>query len=261
MLPVIVCIAKGEKLYIEEFVKYHLSLGFDFIFVYDNENKPTYQKILSKFGKKVKVIWFPGNNFSEGVQYVALKHFFKFFIPRSVISHILHIDIDEFVSLKKHGNIKDFIVDYIGGNCGGIGINWRIFGDSNHNNPSLEPVTCRFTKCAKQGDIHIKTLFRRDVFKKFLDCHSVEIKEGYHIFNTKRQEIIGSFNNNIDQSVIQINHYKSKTWPEFQNIRKRGRADFNFNNQPRENIKESFDSCNINEVEDLTAKNFYQNLS
>ena len=108
---VIVCIAKGEKLYIEEFVKYHLSLGFDFIFVYDNENKPTYQKILSKFGKKVKVIWFPGNNFSEGVQYVALKHFFKFFIPRSVISHYLSYRyVDEFVSLKKNMEILKILL-------------------------------------------------------------------------------------------------------------------------------------------------------
>ena len=192
---------------------------------------------------------------------MALNHFITKILPSSVISHIIHIDIDEFIALKKHSNIQDFIVDYIGGNCAGIGINWRVFGSSNNQHKSLEPVTVRFTKCASNGDSHIKTLFRRDVFIKFNDCHSVQVKNDYHIFNTQRQKIEGSFNTNIDQSVIQLNHYKCKTWEEFQEIRKRGRADFNKNNQPNENIETSFRSCDINEVEDLTVKNFYLSLN
>ena len=43
MKVVIVAIAKMEQDYIEEWVKYHLHLGFDQIFLYDNEdvlNKP-----------------------------------------------------------------------------------------------------------------------------------------------------------------------------------------------------------------------------
>jgi hypothetical protein len=32
MNPVIVCIAKKEHKYIEEFVKYHLALGFKYIY-------------------------------------------------------------------------------------------------------------------------------------------------------------------------------------------------------------------------------------
>ena len=38
MYPVIVCIAKKEHDYIEEFVKYHLELGFTSIYLYDNED-------------------------------------------------------------------------------------------------------------------------------------------------------------------------------------------------------------------------------
>jgi hypothetical protein len=33
MYPVIVCIAKKEQDYIEEFVKYHFALGFKYIFI------------------------------------------------------------------------------------------------------------------------------------------------------------------------------------------------------------------------------------
>jgi hypothetical protein len=59
----------------------------------------------------------------------------------------------------------------------------------------------------------------------------------------------------IDFSVVQLNHYKCKTWPEFQEIRKRGRADLYL--QPEEDVKVSFDAWNKNEVEDLSAADFY----
>ena len=48
MFPVIVCIAKKEGDYIEEFIKYHLALGFKYIILYDNEDVPTYKQLLNK---------------------------------------------------------------------------------------------------------------------------------------------------------------------------------------------------------------------
>jgi hypothetical protein len=52
MFPVIVCIAKKESDYIEEFVKYHLAIGFKTIYIYDNEDVPTYEKLL----QNIKII-------------------------------------------------------------------------------------------------------------------------------------------------------------------------------------------------------------
>ena len=60
ILPVILCIAKLESNYIEEFVKYHLALGFSHIFIYDNEDIPTYKTILNKYSEDfVTIIHFP----------------------------------------------------------------------------------------------------------------------------------------------------------------------------------------------------------
>ena len=47
--PVIFCIGKLEHDYIEEFVRYHIALGFDWIYIYDNEDQPTYEKLLEKY--------------------------------------------------------------------------------------------------------------------------------------------------------------------------------------------------------------------
>lgn len=251
--PVIVCIAKQEQDYIEEFVQYHLMLGFKHIFVYDNEDVPTYGDMLKKYSQYVSVIHLPYNNYGRGVQYVALDDFMQRIVRKSNITHVAHIDIDEYIVLKQHRTISEFISEYIKDDCQGIGMNWRMFGSNGHTSKTLVPNVLRFTKC-DNGNHHIKTIFAVKHFHSFINCHHVSYTIG-NTKNTRGTVIKGSVCDDIDFSVVQLNHYKCKTWPEFQEIRKRGRADLYL--QPEEDVKASFDAWNKNEVEDLSAADFY----
>jgi len=257
MFPVIVCIAKKEHDYIEEFVKYHLALGFKYIYIYDNEDTPTYEIMLQKYKDNIKVIHLPFNNYDIAVQYKALRNFENTYLFRTEITHVAHIDIDEFIVLKKHKNICDFINEYIVGDCQGIGMNWRFFGSSGRTEKTNEPVTIRFTMCEKNGNMHIKTLFKKDNFLSFNTCHDVLFSNGYT--KATNDTIINyPFNNNIDFDVIQLNHYKCKTLPEFRYIRTRQRADIKGN--INENVDQNFKVYDINEIEDLYAYNFYKKI-
>ena len=252
IIPVIICIAKLESNYIEEFVKYHLAIGFSHIFIYDNEDEPTYEKLLNKYSN-ITVFHIP----IKYQQMNAYNHFIKNILFNSNITHVACIDIDEFIVLKKHNNIKDFITQFIVDDCQGIGINWRFFGSSGKTEANVqEPVTKRFTLCQKEGNINIKTLFKKDNFISFNTMHDVILSNGY-IKSTNGEIIKGPFNYNIDFSYIQLNHYKCKTLEEFKYIRTRGQADrFVIGPDP---VKD-FVQYDINEVEDLTAYNFYSNL-
>ncbi len=257
MYPVIVCIAKQETKYIEEFVKYHLGLGFSHIYVYDNEDEPVYEEFLKQYKDWVTVFHLPHNHYDVGVQYVALEHFLR--LPNRHITHVAHIDIDEFICLKKHTNIKDFIEEYIQGDCVGIGMNWRYFGSSGHTEYSNESITSRFTRCGKEGNEHIKSLFKRDAVYMFRTCHDIIPNYG-HVKATNGHIINGPLNSNIDLSVIQLNHYKCKTLSEFQEIRKRRRADLPTRRTPDEDVEEDFKKYDMNDDEDLTAKLFYESI-
>jgi len=243
MKVVLVCIAKLEHLYIQEFCTHHLSIGFDAIYIYDNEDVPTYHRIGIP---NVHVIHFPG----KVMQYKALEHFQT--VP-SDHTHMIHMDCDEFIVLKKHDTIQAFIQEYIKGDCVGIGINWRFFGDSHHSCYSNEPLRKRFTWCQRNGDRHIKTLFQASSFIKYDTVHNVIVKEG-HIKSTNGTIIEGPWNPAIDLSVIQLNHYKTKTLEEFIYLRQRGRADIP-GKETMETILESFHAHNWNEVQDLTLFN------
>lgn len=253
MNPVIVCIAKKEHDYIEEFVRYHLALGFKHIYLYDNEDTPTYCDMLQMYKDNLTVIHLPFNNYRRGIQYVALNNFIKTYLWKDTITHVAHIDIDEFIVLKKHNSIQDFIKEYIVKDCQAIGMNWRFFGSSGRIEKTNEPVTKRFTMCEQKGNPHIKTLFKKDQFIGYNTCHDIRLKKG-HVKSTNGSIIRGPFNHNIDLSVIQLNHYKCKTLPEFRYIRTRMRADIS--GTYTENIDESFKTYDINETEELTAYNF-----
>lgn len=262
MYPVIVCIAKKEHDYIEEFIKYHLALGFKYIYLYDNEDEPTYEKMLEKYRDNLKVIHLPFNNYYKPVQFIALDDFVNNYIfNNDLITHVTHIDIDEFIVLKKHKNICDFISEYIVDDCQGIGMNWRFFGSSGNQEKSNDPVTIRFTKCQKYGDPHIKTIFRKDNFLNFMGCHYVNYINGY-TKSTNNNIIHGPFNHNITYDVIQLNHYKSKTLPEFKYIITRQRADVigESISCTDNDIEERFNHYDCNEIEELTASNFYKNF-
>lgn len=259
MYPVIICIAKSEHDYIEEFVKYHLALGFKYIYLYDNEDIPTYETLLSKYKTNITFIHLPGNNYEKGVQYIALNDFVKNYLFTQNITHVAHIDIDEFIVLKKHATICDFIKEYIIGDCQGIGINWRFFGSSGKTEQTSDSVTIRFTRCESYCNPHIKTLYKKDNFLRYGTCHNVYMSSGY-IKSTNGTIINGPFNKNADVSIIQLNHYKCKTLPEFRRIRSRGRSGVNNNNQEIEDIDSNFKIYDRNESEDLNAKHFYTKI-
>lgn len=252
--PIIFCIAKMEHRYIEEFCKYHLSIGFDMIYIYDNEDEPTYQHLLLNHINNIYVIHYPG----KSQQYNTLECFKRNLMNNDNITHIINMDCDEFIVLKQHNNIKEFINDYIKDDCAGIGINWRFFGDSGKTNYINEPLLTRFTLCQKNGDHHIKTLFDKKYFINYNTMHHIIVKDGYHIKSTNGTIINGPLNPNIDIGVIQINHYKTKTLEEYLHIRQRGFADSNVI-ENYESILNNFNAHNINEIEDLTAYNYYNN--
>jgi len=250
--PVIVAIAKLESDYIQEWVNYHLALGFEKIYLYDNEDTPTYNNL----NENVVVTHIPGNNYHKAVQYLALDCFISNYMRNGTITHVAHIDIDEFIVLKKHNNIKDFIGEYIVGDCAGIGMHWKYFGDSYLTEKSFEPVTQRFTRCQEKCDNTIKTIFDVSKTNGWEACHVIYKHEGFFVKSTSGNIINCAHNEHLDNEIIQLNHYKCKTRPEFKYIRTRGRADL-LNVIYDE--QSDFDRWNYNESEDFYARDFYKN--
>jgi hypothetical protein len=235
MVTAIVCIAKNEDNYIEEWIEYHLKLGFDWVYVYKNNWNYTINN--------PKVIEF--DELGETRQMICYNNFISSQINR--IDWAAFIDVDEFIVLKKHTNIKDFIQEYT--LYQSIAMNWVFFGDNNQT-ALKKGVLSRFTKRQKEPDKHIKVLVKLSKNVKMLGPHNANVPW----VDTNKYVGNDGFNLNGPIDVIQVNHYFSKTKEEFINKINRGRADVSEFRKIEE-----FDIYNLNEVTDFTALNFFVN--
>lgn len=234
MRVALVCIAKDEDNYIEEWVNYHKKLGFDSIFIYENDWDCG---IVNSHVFKIKC------NGSKQ----QIPSYNQFIINyKSEYDWAAFLDVDEFLVLKKHNNVKDFILDYA--NEDAIGVNWVFFGDNGLNDENDFGVLNRFTKRQIGPNQHIKSIVKlKNTNNMYVHNHSGKCVDT----NLKRIDN-SPFNVDGPLDVAQINHYFVKTKNEFIKKINRGRADTG----TYRNINE-FDEHNFNDVEDLTALNFY----
>ena len=234
----LVCIAKDEDNYIKEWIDYHKKLGFDDIFIYENNWDSNVNE------ENVHTIKMDG----EIKQIESYNHFIKEYYGK--YDWVAFIDVDEFITLKKHKDIKDFILEF---GVNSIAMNWVIFGSNGHdtivnNNYS---VLDRFTKRQNSVNPHIKTLLKLESPGiRMLDPHHPNVK----LIDTNNNVITSPLNYGGNVDIIQINHYFCKTLSEFQHKINRGRADTHI----KRSINEWYD-YDINEIEDLTSLNFFKN--
>lgn len=223
MKVALVCIAKNEDSYIDEWVDYHLPLGFDQIFVYENDWRCQNDKV-------VKIQW-PG----EAMQIPAYNHFIQNY---KEFDWVAFLDVDEFLVLKKHSNVKEFIKDYK--DYPSISINWVLFGDGGLEFTGDYSVMKRFTKHQKGVNVHVKVI---------VNLHQDIWMESPHHTNryatdTNFKIVVGPFNPSGDNCTAQINHYFCKTREEFEQKRLRGMANFGYG---RIRDKSDFDQHNFND--------------
>lgn len=230
----LVCIAKGEDNYINEWVGYHLKLGFDKIYIYENDwfsniNHPD-------------VITIPVNGPRQ--QIPVYNHFIKEY--KNDYDWVAFLDVDEFIVLKKHNNIHELMEQYP--DTPALGINWVFFGDNNQIFNGDYSLIKRFTKRQENPNEHIKSI----VNPKKVIMMNVHSHIGQCIDTNGKRIDNSPFNPNGPIDVVQINHYFTKTKEEFITKINRGRADTG----TYRDISD-FDKYNINEIEDLTALKFY----
>jgi hypothetical protein len=239
----LVTIVKSENHYIEEYCDYYLRLGFTHIILYDNSdiNDMAY---LTRINKNILVIRFPG----MGKQIPAYNHFIKHY--KQYYDYVAFFDADEFLVLKKHRTIGEFCLEYIPE--GALGVNWYIFGNNNKQRYESDLVIRRFTKRAAKMDPHVKTIAKCSDLRSMMIHHPLDLS-GKGFYNTKKQLISGPFNHNTDDSIVQLNHYMTKSNEELVDKIKRGRAPSIF----KRKIEELLPYLSMNDVEDTSALDFY----
>lgn len=216
------CIVKDEDEYLEEWINYHLKIGVEQFFIYDNQSSKPVKQLMQELNlsKYITVVPIRG----AVMQTKAYKNCIKRF---TIISRwIAFIDIDEFIVPKStHGNLPALLKDFEA--YGGLGINWQMFGSSGHIKRTGKPVLESFLLRSEvdfHTNHHIKSIVQPKRVSGVLNPHAFIYKEPYYAVNESFVRVDDAF---VQPSVnkAQINHYYCKSYDQFQDKMKRGYSD------------------------------------
>jgi glycosyltransferase involved in cell wall biosynthesis len=228
----IVVIVKNEGFYIREWLAHYLGFGPRKIFVYDNESSDSTADIVDGLSARFpveRVFWntVDGKSPQRTAYNDALARIRREGDGKA--GWALFVDADEF--LVETGEIRlAHLLDRASGDpeIGAIAVNQRLFGDSGRDRYEDAPVTSRFVMCSPSSygeGRWIKSLYRVDAIGEIVDSHGSALAAGrYHHPNLQPVEFERAYaqTSAIDYSVLQLNHYITKTWEEFQRKQARG---------------------------------------
>lgn len=250
-------VVREEQPYIEEFVMYHLFIGVDIIYIYDNENHPTYGHLFP-CNPRVRVVYFPWTPESRGTVFkdLVLRHFFLHF--NKLHRWAVHLDGDEFLVLRRHKDIKDFALEYLGDpeatGQAGVALEWLHFDDNGLIRYEDKPVVTRFTR--RSSGVHDlqKPLFACKYVARMRNSHEVVFRDDFNrsFVSKTTYGVEASFklppgNSRLQSDSIVLHHYKSKSFEEMVRRRVFGRRpNTTFRSRPRD--------LNATEIEEMSSE-------
>ncbi|MCE1252375.1 MAG: glycosyltransferase family 92 protein [Anaerolineae bacterium] len=213
-------ICKDENDYLPEWLDYHILLGVDRFYIYDNDSKVSLRVSLDKYIKNGWVSVFEIHG--RGVQLHAYDHCIQNFGSQTFWMGF--IDTDEFLVLKEKDNLKEFLRDYEA--YGGFAVSSLFFGsDGNSFRPGCGQVAGYQTRTHQTFADNglIKSIVQPDKIVFPNSPHDFIYKPGYFCVNERKLRVdYQRFPNYIEK--IQLNHYFCRSLDEIEQKLQRGRG-------------------------------------
>ena len=216
---VLTAIVKDEADYIVDWLCYHISLGVEHFFIYDNGSSDNTQELLAKFinGGVVTLVSWP----MRGGQIDAYSHAIKFLSGNA--EWVGFLDIDEFLVMHGHEDVYEFLSSL---DADQVLLPWRNFPYSGHQSPpggsSLENFFWSYR--IAPGDVtQVKYFVRPEVVDRVTAHFSFTKTERTKLPTGESQRLTHAIADPT-YKVAQINHYATRSFIENQARLKKGQV-------------------------------------
>lgn len=222
----IVATCKNEGVYLIEWIAYHLSIGFDAIFLYSNGNDDGSDELLESL-HNAGFIYYIKNIVGEGASAQDKAYAHALTINKEILNYewSLFIDVDEFMIFNEFmfSSLADFLDWQNTNETDAIALNWVFSKPVESSDWINSPITKRLPHFNKDASSHIKTFFKPHKFSgsspHFPLCNN-KYKFSYrnssrdiHEKSVKRNDL--SFSDNPKHSHAYVIHYFNRSIPEF----------------------------------------------
>ena len=234
----ILTVIKNEHQYLDEWIKYHLDLGINHIFIFEDIDSDSHKEICDKYGDRVSLKSVNTILNEEDRKKVRELKLTKYRNPQCIYflngliwiknnyqyDWCFVIDNDEFITFEKESSkLEDVLTLYKYYDA--IDLQWKCFGANGHikkPNYSGKGLIGTYTKKSDSyGNLDLKwemkTCYNMRTFKPsyFLDTHR-------HSDECNWCKTDFTKSNKIVYETIYLRHYITKSWEEYIEKRKRG---------------------------------------
>ena len=227
-------IVKNENLYIREFIEHYKKIGYNKIFIYDNNEKngENLGDVINDYISSgfVNLIDFKEITPNKRPQIEAYIDCYS--RNNKSFNWISFFDIDELLEInKKYRTIQDFLKDNIFEFCKNIKINWLEFSDQNKLYYENKPLQERFKIFNYEQIVnkHIKSTVRGNLpvnyWKSAPNPHSSDLNIISCSSSGKKISFDSPFNYPPDYTNAKLKHYSYKSFEEICWKLKKGKAD------------------------------------
>lgn len=230
--PIAICaIAKNEEAYLREWIDYHLSIGFEKIYLYNNndEDQEQLENLLEDYISQniLEIIDVRG-------RWAWQKKSYNNFVKehKRDISWAAFIDIDEFITLSpQYSSIREYLAKADALGFSAVHLNWKIYGDNDLIYKTDQPVLERFKESCDNPAVqkvnwHVKTIARVCDIVRFSSPHyACYTGQWCNSDLVKVKQPLSPFTPPVYNHAF-IRHYLTKTMEEFIEYKiRKGRAD------------------------------------
>lgn len=219
---VVSCPIKCVNEYLIEFTDHYLSLGFDKIYFYDNNDDDDIQpvELLKEYIQKgkVEVVDYRNMVFNDVLH---RNDFFKYYD----FSWVLFVDDDEFLELKKHKDIREFLSSF-DDDVTKIAINNLHYGDNEkcyYEEGRVQDIFSEPLPLNSYVDYYtfnsaIKSFLKKTDGTFILNAHSLINDKPYYNVENKKISLRDFWNiddREVTYTTAYIKHYCTKSLEEF----------------------------------------------
>jgi len=204
---IISTVVRDDEPYLDEWIQYHLKIGFQHIVIYDHKS---IIPVVNQWGDTVTVI----RKERESVTFPTLFH--NETLKNFQSKWIAVLDVDEFIVVYQHNDINHLLSEYE--EYGGLSIPWNVYGSSGHrerpeglvkdnylwrlpsDDPSEAPQTCNTI---------INTQFCTEIHNPHT-CRSTR-----DIVNEDK-EVCNTYRTLSSKTLCAVNHYITRSWEDWE---------------------------------------------
>lgn len=231
-------LAKDEDLYLDEWITYHLGIGIDHIFIYDNGSKNPISDFIKRYTddiqSKITVIDFSGEY--KDIQTDCYNDYLNNYSKLS--KWTAFIDADEFINIANYDSINEFLNQY--DKVSVIEMDFVEFNADSNIKYEPNPVRERFTTPSEVENPDYAT-------KVFVKCSRIDnFNTHYPSYNGVRFRSIKT----DKKTSIYLEHYYTKSFEEFKEKIQKGTCDPNWSRSLYEFFKYNPDMEYLKETEE-----------